>query len=185
MASTIIKVRLPLREVKRRFAALPAILSGQARDPHGLKRYFHAVLARFLYQKIHAAYRVKALGGSDELGNSWRPLAKSTIKRRLSPSYLEKFPKSAKLLILRVSDRLYRSFRPGRISGSDYVPVTDQLYDITPKGFEIGSTVEYAAFQHKKRPLWPRYMKAWIKEGIDVALGYVFERLARIMSEEK
>jgi hypothetical protein len=180
-----IRVRLPAREVHRRIAELPLVLSGSKPDRSGLRSYFYAQVDRSLMGLIHEAYRIKAMGGTDSLGESWRALATKTIKKRLSPNYVARFPLSAKLLILRVSDTLFKSLAPGWLVGDDYKPPENQLYKLTRGGLELGTQVHYAQAVHKHRPLWPDELDHWLSHAIDVALGNTLERLATQMSRER
>jgi hypothetical protein len=173
------------REVYRRFAELPGILAGSANDPRGLRCYFFSILARELMTLIHEAFRVKSLGGTDSLGESWRSLATRTIRKRQQPRYIQKFPLSARLMILRVSDTLFKSLAPGELVGDDYRPPTNQLYRLTREGLYLGTNVSYAKYVHKTRPLWPAELQSWLDYAIDVALGYVLERLAIQLSTER
>lgn len=185
MAELRVKTRLSLKEVKRRFAALPAILSGQALDPLGLRPIFFAIFARRLYELIHMAYVIKAEGGTDSLGNTWRALRPRTIKKRISKSFLDKYPMSARLLINRVTDRLLDSFKPGTITGNAYIPPANQKYVVEINRMILGSDVPYAGAVHKRRRLWPARMKDWIRDATNVALDRVFEILARSLANAK
>jgi hypothetical protein len=185
VTTKIVKVRLPLREVKKRFLDLPAILAGRLPDPRGIRRYFFSLVARFLYRLIHTAFDAKSRGGTDSLGYSWRSLKPSTLRRRKSPSILERFPHSAQLYILRVSGALYDSFAPGEITGGNYVPKSGQLFDITHDGLALGSTLRHAKHAFKKRPLWPPKIKGWIKDATDYALNKVLNRMADEMAQER
>lgn len=181
----VVTVRIPAREVKRRFAELPAVLEGKLPDRHGLRPLFFSLIAKFLFQKIHTAFRLKSMGASDELGNSWRSLSTKTVKRRLQPSVLDRYPQSVRLFMLRVSDTLFDSFAPGSVTAGSYRPVPNQLFRLERNSLSLGSLLRYAKYVHKKRPLWPKVMKAWTAEAVDHALGIVMERLAYIMSREK
>lgn len=185
MADLVVKVRLSAREVRKRFAELPAVLSGTKPDRDGIRSYFFAVLARELMSLIHKAFRDKSMGGSDSLGNSWRGLSPKTVKRRRRPSLIDRFPLSAKLYILRVSDALFRSLAPGRVVGDDYHPPENQIYKLTKSGLALGTELHYAAVQHRKRPIWPEEMLPWISEAIDTALSLTLTRMTRNMSRER
>jgi hypothetical protein len=185
MTTKTIRVRLPATEVQRRLKNLPKILSGTAPDPDGLRQYFFAIVARYLFNKIHAAYRIKAMGGTDELGNTWRALRPATIRRRLAPKFVARFPKSAELQILRITDTIFNSLQPGRISGTQYTPRPNQLFELDRNELRIGTEVEYAPFVNKKRRLWPARMRPWINEAIDIATSKTIERMAENMAKER
>ncbi len=185
MSSITVKVRMPAREVYRRFAELPAILSGTKTDARGLRNYFYAVMARELFSLIHEAFRAKSHGGTDSLGQSWRALSTKTIKKRTSTRYINKFPLSARLLILRVSETLFKSLAPGELVGDDYSPPKNQEYRLTREGLYLGTNVSYGKYVHRDRPLWPEDLKHWLDHAIDIALGYVLEKLALQLSTER
>ena len=64
------------------FQNIPEYISGRKSDTHRIGRIFWGTLTRFLFQKIYMAYAVKSEGGTDELGNRWPPLKRSTIASR-------------------------------------------------------------------------------------------------------
>lgn len=179
MAELVVKTKLNTREVKKRFADLPRIISGEKADPLGLRRFFFAVFARRLYELIHEAYRLKSMGASDSLGNNWRALKPKTIKNRTRASFISKYPLSAQLLINRVSDRLFNSLAPGRVAGQDYLPTKDQTFILSSKELILGSNVEYSNRVNKLRRLWPARMKAWFQDAVSLALDRTLIRLAK------
>lgn len=179
MATLTVKTRLPTRDVQARFVSLPKILAGSAPDPLGLRRMFFAIFARKLYSLIYEAYKIKSLGGTDSLGHSWRGLKKRTVKRRLSSSFLSRYPLSAQLLVNRVNDRLLESFRPGQVSGANYIPSREQRYLLESFRLLLGSEVPYAAKVHAKRRLWPARMRPWIEQATNLAFDHVLIRLTR------
>lgn len=61
---------------------LPSILAGSSGDNFGIGRAFMLHLAHGMFERIHDAYLIKAAGGTDELGQKWKPLAQSTIEAR-------------------------------------------------------------------------------------------------------
>lgn len=61
---------------------LPAILSGRKADQYRLFSIFWSHVARSFLQSVYTAYEAKSLGGSDELGNRWKPLSPKTIAMR-------------------------------------------------------------------------------------------------------
>lgn len=78
--------RVPKRDLKAFLRQLPQFFSGRKIDAKGSQytRIFLAAFTQNLFQSIHAAYLVKSRGQSDELGNQWKPLAPSTIRRKLA-----------------------------------------------------------------------------------------------------
>jgi len=85
------------------------------------------------------------------------------------------------VLILRVTDTLYASYRPGTIRGKNYIPSPNQLYSLDGKQFRIGSLVPYAKNVSKDRPIWPPNMDRWIDEALDIATLALQEEIARTL----
>lgn len=187
MADLYVRTRLPVSEVRKRFAEVPYVLMGRKNDPKGLRKYFFAVLARLLFQRIQEAFDQKSRGGTDSLGQTWRALTPKTVRRRLSKKYIDQWPLSAKLYILRLSDRLFQSLKAGTLSpmGFYYPPHPDQLYKLTGASLAIGTQVPYANAQHANRPLWPERMQPWLEECADIAIGKVMERIALDLGRER
>lgn len=77
-------------------------------------------MAEVLLGKIHAAYEIKKLGGTDELGIQWPPLSPVTVRR-----------KGHAIIMVEQSDTL-ESLRPG--SGH-----ADQVLRLGPGWLEVGS----------------------------------------------
>ena len=57
-------------------------ISGERFDRYGVGRVFWSTLAAEFYSRLYASYKVRSEGGSDDLGNSIAPLAKTTIAMR-------------------------------------------------------------------------------------------------------
>ena len=77
-----IKTKRTARFVKNVFKSIPAYISGKKSDIHGVSRVFWNTLVRYLYTKIHESYAIRSEGGTDELGNKWKPLSPNTIAQR-------------------------------------------------------------------------------------------------------
>lgn len=69
-------------KVMQQLRKLPKVLAGKELTNSQLSRNFKTAIGVELLTKIHDAYLVKSTGTSDELGNRWKPLAKSTIAAR-------------------------------------------------------------------------------------------------------
>ena len=73
-----------------RFAAeailgkIPQVLTGKARDDSGLAYRVQVRIANAVLSKIRQAFVVKARGGTDEAGITWKPLKRETIAQRRS-----------------------------------------------------------------------------------------------------
>lgn len=78
-------------EVERFVQSLPAILSGQTRDPFGVVPAMHARIGYTFLSLVKTAYEIKGRGGVDEAGDSWAPLSakylayKRPVKGRQPP----------------------------------------------------------------------------------------------------
>lgn len=69
-------------ELKKAIANVGKYISGKKMDIYGVRTAFFRTVAQFFYAKIYEAYIVKSEGGTDELGNKWKPLSPSTIAQR-------------------------------------------------------------------------------------------------------
>jgi hypothetical protein len=79
----VVRTRLPRAQVRAAIRRLPAILAGKASDPEGVARAVQLRCSMVALSIIKDAFVVKARGGTDEAGESWKPLAESTIESRL------------------------------------------------------------------------------------------------------
>ena len=77
---------IPLRgdatAIRNYLRRLPAMLSGRTTDPQQLGRTFKTLFAVNVLDHISKAFAIKAAGGTDDLGDKWRPLKRSTIAQR-------------------------------------------------------------------------------------------------------
>lgn len=232
------------RELRKALRELPELLTGRKPGSAKIKRAFFGAMAYHLFTKISEAYEVKANYGTDELGQSWKPLTQQAMAQRpvgkgdigrlgiggsgenafkerkrglLTQSqdklwrrifvyqYHRALPKigesaakqlaaklawaalknagaqtklatlgTRRLPILRVTDRLFNSYRPGRLSRAGYTPREEQLYRETQNSLELGSLVPYSKYQEKRRPIIPGKRKAakWIVDAGEKALDF-------------
>ncbi len=180
-AQVTIRTSKPGKEVKALLRGLGSILSGRKEDQYGLCPVFYGVMAKELYKRISAAYAKKAEGFTDDLDNEWAKLAPRTVKNRLSAKLVNRYPLSARLLILRVSDALYSSLHPGEFDGSTYHPSKEQIFHYNRGKLKLGSRCSHASYAHAKRPLWPEEMDPWIQASIDLAMQAVTERIKEVI----
>jgi hypothetical protein len=62
---------------------IPRYIDGTLRnDKHSVRRVFWSTLGNELFGRIHDSYRIRSEGGTDDLGNSFKPLSPSTIASR-------------------------------------------------------------------------------------------------------
>lgn len=78
----VVRSHLPRRELRRELGKLQDVLVGRATDRLGIRGVFLANYTREMFKQIHRAFRQKSAGGSDELGDRWKPLKPETIARR-------------------------------------------------------------------------------------------------------
>jgi len=221
---------------------LPRYVNGTLPDIKSYGKVFKNYFAHALLEKIHDAFVIKSIGGTDETGLKWKPLKRETIAQRpLQPGeakqrgiqYLGRsgrglltaqqnkewkgiFWSVYKRLVLKigeaaakaeaakqawaimksrgaktkldvlggrnvpiliVSGRLEKSLRPGSVDGTEYRPPAEQVFQRHWGGVTIGTEVEYAAKQHKTRPLWPTTAamtrSGWLKAAIRTAFNQV------------
>jgi len=233
--------------VKRIFNDIPDYINGTISDRHGIGRVFWHTMVRYLYTKIHESYAIRASGGTDELGNKWKPLSPNTIAQRpirkgelrklgiigkgkasfksrqrglLSPeeniawkrkystvlfklqtrmgeakakkiaagvawNYVKSngaMTKKEKLgsrnvLIMRVTDAIFNSLKPSEGSANQYRPRKNQIYNLVNGKLEIGTTVEYAKYHNKSRPVIPDNIDPWVEEAKDKAMENVTQHI--------
>lgn len=72
--STTIHVRATRADVRRRLAALPAILAGKAPDPSGVAPAVARAVGEEALAVVREAFGAKSRGGVDEAGQQWAPL---------------------------------------------------------------------------------------------------------------
>lgn len=170
-------VRLSLADAVNRLRRTAGELSSRTPDRSDLRLKFAAHLARNVLDRVHQGFTRKSLWVADSLGNRWPPLRPATIRWRLSPSVVRRWPLAARLWMLRVSDRLYQSMAPGMVQGASYIPPhPDQYASISPTKVEVGTLVSYAEYQAAKgRPIFPRDMDQWVQEAAREAMETVLK----------
>jgi|LakMenE01Jun11ns_1017448.scaffolds.fasta_scaffold9487815_2 hypothetical protein len=174
-------------------------VAGKIPDEHGIAKAFWSALASYLFHKIHEAYIIKSHGGTDELGNSWPPLAERTIKtspqrkgnlKRLSDNERRRLRRkgtsisddylTTKKLIMRETDRLMNSLMPANLrAGYSYSPKKDQLFEFKNGKATIGTEVEYAKFHNETRPVIPENVDLWYKQAVEEGWKAAKERVKK------
>lgn len=162
MARSIIPVGLSARELRAELAQLGKILAGKARDRTGMGKLWKSYFTRRLLDHLYRAYREKAKGTTDALGRYWEPLSPRTLAK--------KGPRKG---ILRVTDRLYKSLRPGEVVGGTYAPSgEDQVVRFKSGTIEIDIKVPYFDY-HQEGTMRipqrliipsPEKMQPWIED---------------------
>lgn len=158
------------RSVKLMLRNLPAIITGKTIAHQRVREAFINGFSHRFMQLVHRAAIHKSNGGTDELGNRWKPLQKSTIRWRRSRRIANKFPRSRQLKIMRLAERLFRSISPGSFNGVIYIPPSEQLCRFRQGMLELGSTVPYAERQFPLRPVFPENFTPWLTDAIRYGL---------------
>jgi hypothetical protein len=70
------------RFVRTVYGSIPAYIDGSVSDTHRIGAIFWSTLTQELFSRIHKSYVIRSEGGSDDLGNRFKPLKKSTIAQR-------------------------------------------------------------------------------------------------------
>lgn len=181
MSVTHTTTRKSAIDVRSLIATIPRVLQGRTIDHHRVAEYFWAAFARSFFTSLQRSYEARAKGYSDELGNVWLPLAASTIRRRMSPKFIARYPRSAALEILRVSDRLYNSLSPGAYSGGTYQTVSvDQIFNWTTGRITIGTKAPYSIYVNARRPLLPQPIELFVHRATVAGTEAMRDRLATI-----
>lgn len=178
-------------------------VAGKVPDEHGVAKAFWSALASYLFHKIHEAYVIKSFGGTDELGNSWPPLAEATIRsskprqgrlkklsdnerrglRRKGTSISDDYMKTKKL-IMRETDKLIDSLMPTSLRGGfSYIPKKNQIFEFKNGTAVIGTDVEYAKFHNETRPVIPENVDLWYKKAVEEGWKAAKERVKRRIKE--
>lgn len=77
-----LRTRLTRRQLLAKVQKLARLLAGKGADPSGAAEGVLKQGAEALLGKIQEAYRIKAQGGTDAMGVSWKKLAKATLQRK-------------------------------------------------------------------------------------------------------
>jgi hypothetical protein len=160
---------------------LPAILTGRDKnDPHNLRGTFIAAFTYRLIEQMYAAFEIKSLGGSDDLGHTFAPLSSKRLKQKSSPWFRRKYPYAITNAIMRVTDKLFESYRPGQLGIASYFPPKNQVVELRNNLIKITSKVEYAQYQNAKRPFFPDDISPWISSAINAGLEALALKLERL-----
>lgn len=106
---------------------------------------------------------------------AWAILKKQGAQTRLAVLSRRRVP------ILIDRGRLERSLRPGAVSGFVYRKPKEQIVEDRGQTVVLGTSVPYAARQHRTRRLWPtvRRMRDWTRQAISDGALAVARQLAR------
>ena len=201
-SQTILIPRRAGNEVQKIFQDLPGQLSGRIADPDHLRGVFFTHFTYRLLSLFHRGFMAKSKeGGIDDLGTKWKPLADSTIKRKLAKrkklaSQIARHPSLRKMsskdrqiqsmILARQSvpigidtNELEKSYRPGTAYTYTYRPPKNQVVEIERNRVRISTKVEHAAHFHRKRRIYPAVsrMKPWIVESCKYARDRLIEQI--------
>lgn len=77
-----VRARIPLGSISKLITDLPSIINGRKPDKFRIRDAFWAAFTREWFILLHKSFSRKSDGQSDEFGQLWKPLAKSTIAQR-------------------------------------------------------------------------------------------------------
>ena len=78
----MVKTNRSRRFVLRVFRNIGNYIDGSIPDRHRIGSVFWGTFTRELFKRIHRSYEVRSEGGTDDLGNKFKPLSPSTIAAR-------------------------------------------------------------------------------------------------------
>ena len=88
---------------------------------------------------------------------------------------------SRNVLIMRVTDAIYNSLAPSEGSPTQYRPKKDQIYNVVNGRMEFGTSVYYAKYHNKTRPVIPDNIEPWVEQGRDLGMEavreFIFQRV--------
>ena len=163
-------VRGDARSIKLMLRNLPAILTGKTAAHTRIREAFIGGFSRRMMELVHRAAIRKSNGGTDELGESWKPLKRSTIRWRRSRRIASKYPRSRQLKMMRLSERLFDSIKPGSFNGTIYIAPEEQVFHFTRGLLTLGSSVPYAERQFSMRSPFPKNINPWLVDAIRYGL---------------
>lgn len=116
--------------------------------------------------------------GEGEAKRRAASLAWGILKARGAKTKLEVLG-SRQVPIHVVSHRLEESLKPGQLSGGQYTPPDEQVFQFQGRSLRMGTEVPYADRLHKTRRLWPpiRKMKPWIAKGLREGLKVLSQKI--------
>lgn len=77
-----VRTKQPREQLQALHRSIPSIISGRRIDQFGLRQAYWSAFLHHLMFKIHEAFLAKSDGGADEVGETWKPLERSTIAQR-------------------------------------------------------------------------------------------------------
>lgn len=184
---------------------LPAMLSGEEVDPTGYVQEMYRNLGIAALNIIQEAFLVKSQRAADEAGRQWAELAPMTIRlRRKRRQGKGQHEDSSSEKILIETERLYQSLTPpvggvtGAVAAGTSESVADRIFELMPKGIEVGSNVPYAGKHHyggvsargaevPQRRLWPEWRywpTVWRERLMDEISKALTRMLIQMMSHE-
>jgi len=77
-----INSNIPAQKLRDILSSLPSTLSGRNSSHDDIRRVFTSHFVHKLFSLLLKSYIARANGGTDSLGNRWKPLADSTLARK-------------------------------------------------------------------------------------------------------
>lgn len=208
LVSSLISSRSKSKTKEEIKKAFESITTTRRIDEDRVRQMFISVFTHTLIEQIHEGFMAKSVpGGTDDLGLSWKPLAESTIKRKLkkrndiqrelkrelakydmTPQQREEkaFVLASQMVPIGIdTGELEAACRPGRLTKFTYIPPENQDVEIDQRGLRIVIDVDHAPHFHRKRRIWPSVnrMQPWIRAAMAEASRRVFEHLQRKLNK--
>lgn len=144
---------------------------------------FWATVVREMFVQMHKSFVDRSVTGSDRFGETWSFIQLKTIKRKSRPHKRGGIMLPASQtpgLTNRDTGRLLNSFKPGTISGSQYIPVNlDQRAFFRGKQLILSSRVPYAKKVDRVRQLFKNQSKEMLERAIYKAFNAIEPHLNR------
>lgn len=137
-----------------------------------------------LWKRIFASIynRLKDNIGKEEAGRIAAGVAWKTVKKLGGDTKLNVFG-SRTTLINRRTHRLYNSLEPGdySVSAGYKKPHADQIFEVTGRKLNLGTSVPYAGYVDLQRPLWSYDIDPWIDKALDDAIQAIADNLPKLL----
>lgn len=183
MPTIVIKVR---GNPRKKLAKLRQML----RSGGVAQRALLFAIGRAVLEKVHESFVVKSLGGTDESGLKWQPLAESTVAKKKE---LKKRKPSISLDVLTETELLMRSLTPPPKTARGPTRRKDQMFRIERNSVVIGTDRPWAYTHHygipgrlPRRPLWPdpaNWPPSWWKEICKAAKMELVATITRLLRD--
>ena len=103
---------------------------------------------------------------------AWKELKARGAKTR------KEVTESSDHLIMRVTDTIFQSLKPASSGTRGYRARKNQLYERVGNVLKLGTTVAYAKFHNKSRPVIPENVTIWVEDIVSSAFSRVAVHVA-------